>query len=71
MEITQEQHEKLWNIIMDISEGKYMLSQAMHEICVLFGVSNVKQTICRHYDNCDNGLMSECYKRDCFEQDAG
>jgi hypothetical protein len=33
----------------------------------LSNVSNAKRTVCRYYENCDNGAMAECFKRDCFE----
>ena len=54
MEITKQQHDELWETIMDISEGKLMLSEAMHKICVLFDVSGVKRKVCPKY-------KKECY----------
>jgi hypothetical protein len=29
----------------------------------------ISNTGCKHYDNCDNGKISECRLRDCFEAD--
>ena len=32
-----------------------------------FVIPGVSVTVCKHYDNCDNGKNSECKFRDCFE----
>jgi hypothetical protein len=40
MELTHKQHEELWETVMDISEGKLVVSNAMHKLSVLLGIGN-------------------------------